>query len=85
MHDKTDSSVEYRGDSVWVDGVDVTVLIYGQKICAAQCFKYLGIWLDAQGECRGHLDSRHDATQRAGNQLLAGLLRIPAASHSFVL
>ena len=86
FHAVDDTGVRYTSDGrVEVDGVDVEVRIYGQRIKAAPLFKYLGVVLDEFGSHGGHFVARCGAFQRAIGSLKTGLSRIPSYPHSLLI
>lgn len=84
FHNQSDNGVHYMDDRVFVDGQEVTLSVYGQRIKASNSFEYLGVVLHACGHLHEHIDSPLSALGRAINLLMAGLSRIPSFSHSFV-
>ena len=75
----------YEGTDVFVDGTKVEVHIYGKLIAAASSFKYLGVVLDSTCSQNAHATSRSNGFDRAAHLLIAGLSRIPAFPHTFML
>jgi len=85
FHPPGGDGVVYSSGHVHVDGVAVEIHVYGQRIQAAECFKYLGVTLRADGGVHAHAQARVQAFQRGLSMFFARLSRIPSYGHSFML
>ena len=83
FHHESDDGVEYKDQTVFVDGAPVLIEIYGTRIVAVPEFKYLGIVIDAVASVRAHATARLSAFQRASRALLRGLMYIHGYSSTF--
>ena len=86
FHVGNDENLAYTDDGkVIVDGHSVVVAIYGQQVLATPSSKYLGVHLDEHGSQRSHFSARSQTFCRAIDSFFAGLAKILAYSHSFLL
>ena len=66
---------------MFVDGVKITVVIYGTEIITAQFFKFLGVVLDSTCSSTWHSSARCLSFDRPAHLSLAGLSHIPSDPH----
>eukprot|EP00973_Karenia_brevis_P037468 5168645-Karenia_brevis.AAC.1 len=81
FHAPSDTGVEYRNEAVFVDGHELILEIYGERIKAVSEFKYLGVLLSASGDEGAHTSARICSLEKAGNMLLGSLPRLPGYTH----
>ena len=84
FHPAEDNGVVYEDGGVTVDGAHVQIKVYGAVIRATPTFKYLGVVMNSTCTHEAHFAARCTAFERAAGLLVAGLARLPSASHSFM-
>ena len=86
FHTEADNGVAYgEHGEVYVDDNAISIQIYGQSIKATSTFKYLGVHFDEYGSPHAHVEARTQAFLRGIAAFWAGLNKIPAYPHSFLL
>eukprot|EP00973_Karenia_brevis_P026665 3678656-Karenia_brevis.AAC.1 len=85
FHNESDTGVKYSDGVVFVDGQQILISVYGSTLKAVDHFKYLGVTLSATASAQKHIEARTAAQDQAIGALLAGVTRIPAYTHKFLL